>query len=179
MIRYCLTHSLGAQQVLVLNALYQGDREVIADGYGKSVLESEFVDLRDLINRGFIKLIDADKDATLMNLEITNLTRAMFGDDVADDYFDEFVDAYPRFLWIDGKRVAALNADMDELREKYDKVVSKKGMHTRIMKALEWAAANHEIHMGIKLWFSSRQWTAIEDIMNDTTGKALPGARLL
>tara|TARA_R100000951_G_scaffold18980_3_gene15703 strand:+ start:1736 stop:2275 length:540 start_codon:yes stop_codon:yes gene_type:complete len=179
MIRYCLTHYLGTQQVLVLDALYQGDREVIVDGYGKSVLESEFVDLPDLISRGFIELIDDSKPATLMNLDITNVTRAMFGEDVSSDYFDEFVDTYPRFLWIDGKRVAALNADMDELREKYEKLTSKKGMHTRIMKALEWAADNHEIHMGIKLWFSSRQWTAIEDIMNDTTGKALPGARLL
>lgn len=179
MIRYCLTHHLGTQQVLVLDALYQGDREVIVDGYGKSVLESESVDLPDLISRGFIELIDDSKPSTLMNLEITNVTRAMFGEDVSSDYFDEFVDTYPRFLWIEGKRVAALNADMDELREKYEKLTSKKGMHTRIMKALEWAADNHEIHMGIKLWVSSRQWTAIEDIMNDTTGKALPGARLL
>lgn len=179
MIRYCLTHHLGAQQVLVLDALFQGDREVIVDGYGKSVLSSEFVDLRDLINRGFIKLIDDTKDATLMNLEITNVTRAMFGEDVSGDYFDEFVDTYPKFLWIDGKRVAALNADMDELREKYEKVVSKKGMHTRIMTALEWASTNHEIHMGIKLWLSSRQWTSIEEIMNDTAGQKLPSARLL
>lgn len=179
MIRYCITHSLTTQQVLLLDALHQGDREVIVDAYRHDVFQSQDIDLPALLNRQFLTLIDSSKDPSLMNLEITNQTREMFGEDVSDSYFDEFVDTYPRFLWIDGKRVAALNADMDELREKYDKVVSKKGMHTRIMKALEWAADNHEIHMGIKLWFSSRQWTAIEDIMNDTTGKALPGARLL
>lgn len=179
MIRYCITHNLTTQQVLLLDALHQGDREVIVDAYQHDVFQSSEIDLPALLNRQFLVLLDKTKDPSLMNLEITNQTRAMFGVDVSDSYFDDFVDTYPRFLWIEGKRVPALNADMDELRQKYNKVVSKKGMHTRIMKALEWAAENHEIHMGIKLWFASQQWTALEDIMNDTAGKTLPSARLL
>lgn len=179
MIRHCMNYFLNTQLVLLLNALHQGDREVIADAYKSDVFQSSTMDLRDLISRKFIKLIDNTKDPSLMNVEITNQTRKMFGDEASCDYFDEFVDTYPRYLWIDGKRVAALNADMDELREKYDKLVSKKGMHTRIMTALEWATNNHEIHMGIKLWLSSKQWVAIEEIMNDSTGKTLPSARLL
>ena len=179
MIRYCITHNLTTQQVLLLDAFHQGDREVIVDAYRHDVFQSAEIDLASLLSRKFLVLIDKDKDPSLMNLEITNQTREMFGEDVSDSYFDEFVDTYPRYLWIDGKRVAALNADMDELRVKYDKLINNKNMHTRIMKALEWATDNHEIHMGIRLWLSSKQWVAIEEIMNDSTGKTLPSARLL
>ncbi len=97
----------------------------------------------------------------------------------AMDMFEEFVDAYPKFLWIEGKRVPALNADMDELETRYIEKVVKRKLHERVMKALTWAASNHEIHMGIQKWFASRQWVAVEEIMNDTTGQKLPGARLL
>ena len=100
-------------------------------------------------------------------------------DDESSEKFDEFLAGYPRFLYINGKRVAALNADMDELEEEYVKKVVKKGKHEDVMTALNWARENHEIHMGIKLWFSSRQWLSIADIMNDTSGSRLPSNNLL
>jgi len=179
MITYCIKYHLTAQQVLFLNALWRGEIEEVVDAYRHAIFQSPEIDIEGLIDNKFISVVDGSKDPSLMNLEITSVTRRMFGEDTSDTHFDEFVDTYPKFLWIEGKRVPALNADMDELREKYNKVVAKKGMHTRIMKALKWAATNHEIHMGIKLWFSSRQWVAIEEVMNDTTGQKLPGARLL
>lgn len=179
MIKYMLKELLAADQIMFLNALWRGEREEIADAYKNLLFDSVRLNIQSLKDQGFIALIDETKDGTLMNIDITNKTRELFGENIECDYFDEFVDSYPRFLWIDGKRVAALNADMEELREKYDKLVNKKGMHTRIMTALDWARDNHEIHMGIKLWLSSQQWKAIEEIMNDTSGQKLPGARLL
>ena len=68
---------------------------------------------------------------------------------------------------------------MDELEEEYVKKVVKKGKHEDVMTALNWARENHEIHMGIKLWFSSRQWLSIADIMNDSSGSRLPSNNLL
>ena len=100
-------------------------------------------------------------------------------DDDASDKFDEFVDAYPRFIYIQGKRVAALNADMDELEAEYIKKVVNKKKHDEVMEALNWARDNHQIHMGIKLWFSSRQWLSIKEIMNDQSGSRLPSNNLL
>lgn len=178
MIQLCIRFGLSASQVLFLDALWRGEREEIADGLGIA-FDPPAINVDSLLMSGFIQRIDPDKDSTLLNIDITDKTRAMFGEVTADALFDEFVDAYPRFLWIDGKRVAALNADMEELQESYEKNVVKKGLHSTVMAAVKWAAKHHEIHMGIKLWLSSRQWTAIQEIMSDTTGQTLPGARLL
>ena len=84
MIRYCIKHNLTTQQVLLLDALHQGDREVIVDAYRHDVFQSSEIDLPALLNRQFLVLIDKDKDPSLMNLEITNQTREMFGEDVSD-----------------------------------------------------------------------------------------------
>ena len=179
MIKYMIHELLNADQIVFLDCLWRGEREEIVDAYQNYLFDRARLNIQHLLDEGYVELYDPTRDATLMNVEITEKTRIMFGENIVSTYFDEFVDTYPKFLWIEGKRVPALNADMDELREKYNKVVAKKGMHTRIMEALEWAVTNHEIHMGIKLWFSSRQWVAIEEVMNDTTGQKLPGARLL
>lgn len=178
MIKLCIRYNLSAAQVLFLDALWRGEREEIADAMGIA-FDAPAIYVDNLLMSGFIERIDPNKDSTLLNIDITDKTRAMFGEDTVDTMFDEFVDAYPRFLWIEGKRVAALNADMEELQASYEKNVVKKGLHSTVMAAVRWAAKNHEIHMGIKLWLSSRQWTAIQEIMNDTAGQKLPGARLL
>lgn len=175
-----IANLLDVGQVVFLKALSEGNYEGIADAVRNNVLPKGSLDLSRLIELGYVGLIDDRKDPLLLNLRTTLKTAKMFGEaPSASEQFDEFVDAYPRFLWIDGKRVAALNADMEELEESYTKSVVRKGLHDRVMKAVQWAAQNHEIHMGIKLWLGSRQWTAIEEIMNDTTGQRLPGARLL
>lgn len=170
---------LDVGQVVFLKALCDGEREAIADAVRNNVLPKSSIDLPRLIELGYIDLIDERKDPTLVNIRTTILAAALFGEASSSELFEEFVDAYPRFLYIDGKRVAALNADMAELEAEYDKLVIRKGAHARVLKALNWARENHEIHMGIKLWLGSRQWKSIEEIMNDTTGGRLPSNNLL
>jgi urocanate hydratase len=179
MIKFMMMELLCADQVVFLDALWRGEREGIADAYKNMLLDGTRLNIQSLKNQGFIRLIDENKDGTLMNLDITDKTRELFGEDTSSDKFDEFVDAYPRFLFIDGKRVAALNADMAELEETYTKMVIKKGQHDRVLTALNWARENHEVHMGIKLWLGSMQWKSIEEIMNDPSGSRLPSNNLL
>ena len=168
---------LSVTQVVFLQNLHEFKYQELSEAIRNNVMPASELNVTELREKGYIWLIDESKGQQLGNLGATELVSAWFAD--PSKCFDEFVAAYPRFLWIDGKRVAALNADMDELEESYDKNVVKKGLHDRVMKAVQWAAKNHEIHMGIKLWLGSRQWTAIEEIMNDTSGQRLPGARLL
>lgn len=179
MIKFMLKELLCADQVMFLEALWRGEREEIADAYRNMLFDSVRLDMQFLKDQGFVVLIDPNKDGTLMNIDITDKTRELFGEDTSSDKFDDFVLAYPRFLFIDGKRVAALNADMAELEATYTKMVIKKGQHDRVMTALNWARENHEVHMGIKLWLGSMQWKSIEEIMNDPSGSKLPSNNLL
>jgi hypothetical protein len=174
-----LRELLAADQIVFLDALWRGEREEIVDAYKNLLFDSVRLNIQSLRDQGFIHLIDETKDGTLMNIDITDKTRELFGEDTSSDKFDDFVLAYPRFLFIDGKRVAALNANMAELEEDYTKMVIKKGQHDRVMKALNWARENHEVHMGIKLWLGSKQWLSIEEIMNDPSGSRLPSNNLL
>ena len=149
-----------AKDVISINSMTKADLDVLFD---KKVLTSIAPSGYDLSKMRTTQKFDAFFDS----------------DDESSEKFDEFLAAYPRFLYINGKRVAALNADMDELEEEYVKKVVKKGKHEDVMTALNWARENHEIHMGIKLWFSSRQWLSIAEIMNDTSGSRLPSNNLL
>ena len=171
---------LDVGQVVFLRALLDGEREAIADAVRNNVLPKASIDLARLIELDYIGLIDDRKDPSLMNIRTTLKCAQAFQEGPSfGEQFEEFVDAYPRFLYIDGKRVAALNADMSELEDEYTKIVIRKGQHDRVLKALNWARDNHEIHMGIKLWLGSRQWKSIEEVMNDTTGGRLPSNNLL
>lgn len=170
---------LDVGQVVFLKALCDGEREAIADAVRNNVLTKSSIDLPRLLELGYVDLIDDRKDPLLLNIRSTISAAALFGEASSSELFEEFVDAYPRFLYIDGKRVAALNADMAELETEYTKLVIRKGQHNRVLKALNWARDNHEIHMGIKLWLGSRQWKSIEEVMNDTAGSTLPSNNLL
>lgn len=137
-------------------------------------------DLKFLFTKKVLKNIGPPGSYDISKYRVTEKFDKYFdSDDDNSEKFDEFVAAYPRFIYISGKRVAALNADMDELEEEYVKKVVKKGKHEDVMTALNWARENHEIHMGIKLWFSSRQWLSIQEIMNDKSGSRLPSNNLL
>lgn len=180
MIELALKAGLTPTQIVFLDALMRGKLDEVVELMSCGLMEKDNVAASLLVSEAFVELIIPSKGTTLLNLKVTDKTRDLFGAQLSsDEMFDEFVDAYPKFLWINGKRVPALNADMVELQKEYNKIVIKKGKHEAVMKALNWAAKNHEVHMGIKLWLGSRQWKSIEDIMNDESGKKLPGARLL
>ena len=168
---------LTAADVLFADCIRQGDFDAAKDCIVWNKMQQKQIDR--LLNNGVLTSIAPDS-YDLSKMRTTEKFDAFFdSDDESSEKFDEFLAAYPRFIYISGKRVAALNADMDELEEEYVKKVVKKGKHEDVMTALNWARENHEIHMGIKLWFSSRQWLSIAEIMNDNSGSRLPSNNLL
>ena len=176
MIDTCLNNRLTGDQYLALRCLFEKRYDELVQLFKLGCISpagfNELTEEELLVNMN----MPGQMDVKLMKL--TDKALKLF-DDNSDELFDEFVDAYPRFLWIEGKRVAALNADMGELQAEYERHVLKKGLHDEVMDALNWARKNHEIHMGIKLWLGSRQWKSIQEIMNDNRGSSLPSNNLL
>ena len=168
---------INANDCMFLDCIRQADYDSAKECIVLNKTAQEDIDA--LLDSGLLTSI-APSGYDLTKMRTASKFDAFFNsDDESSEKFDEFLAAYPRFLYINGKRVAALNADMDELEEEYVKKVVKKGKHEDVMTALNWARENHEIHMGIKLWFSSRQWLSIAEIMNDARGSRLPSNNLL
>jgi len=80
----------------------------------------------------------------------------------------EFWDAYPSWLWIDGKKMPAKNWDMMAFEKFYvSKVKNTPGLHTRIMRALRYQTESSagEINVGIEKCLKTDQYVEIEKDM--------------
>jgi len=82
-------------------------------------------------------------------------------------------------LYIDGKRFAARNTDKDKFFEDYNKEIAMRvDKHKLIMTCLQYAVKNKLVNMGIRKWFDSKQWEAIEEEINqrkEAGNRELPG----
>ena len=174
----CKKLRVSMEQLVFMMCIHRKEYGLIRDYISDNLVSQEL--FTELIGRGHLKYIGKEGTLDLSKLRVSDIISKHFGvPDNSDELFDEFVAGFPRFIYINGKRVAALNADMDELQKAYIEKVVVKGRHNEVMEALHWARENHQIHMGIKLWFSSRQWKSIQEIMNDDSGSRLPSNNLL
>lgn len=174
----CKELRVSMEQLVFMQAIHLKEFLLVREYVGDNLVNSHT--FTELLGRGYLKYIGKEDTMDLSKMRVTaQVSKHFDAPENSDELFDEFVGSFPRFIYINSKRVAALNADMDELRRSYiDKVVLK-GKHNEVMEALNWARENHEISMGIKLWFSSRQWLSIAEIMNDKRGSRLPSNNLL
>jgi len=176
--KLCKLLRVSAEQLVFMQAMHQKEYGLIKDYLTDNLVSQET--FTELIGRGYVKYIGKEGTMDLSKMRVTSQVSKHFdAPDNSDELFDEFIGGFPRFIYISGKRVAALNADMDELRRAYIEKVIVKGKHNEVMEALNWARENHQISMGIKLWFSSHQWKSIQEIMNDESGSRLPSNNLL
>ncbi len=148
----------------------------LIDVNGKVLTKEE---VHDLIDRNYIYNWNESGVFALDQFELTEQGTEMFEKNCDWASAEEFISAYPKWLFIHGKQVAARSCDLDELERQYYQKVVKRGQHRRVMDQLHWAIKNHKISMGIEKWFASRQWEALEE-MRDTTGNViLPADREL
>jgi len=169
---------INANQLLFLTIVHKKDYaplyKYVVEGEG---FEPEEIDA--LVDKGLV--IDLNKgDEYLMDSYIVTdkfLEGLYFDDEEAPAR--EFWDMYPRMLYIDGKRFAARNTDKDKFFEDYAKEIGMRvDKHKDIIQALEYAVQNKLVNMGIRKWFDSKQWEAIQEEMEvrkEAGNNELPG----
>ncbi len=124
-------------------------------------------ELRDLEDRGFVINMNKDNDLFADMYVVTDkFTSGIYGEDF--HIWQEFIDLYPQFIFIDQKRIPAQSTDLDKLRQIYISKISRNiNKHKKIMASLRYAVDHDLINMGIQKWVTSEQWKAVELIQNE------------
>jgi len=138
----------------------------------KNVLPKD--ELEDLIDRGFIYNWNPEGSYALDHFEATQKFIDLYEGKAEWVCAEQFIDAFPRFIHINGKQVPARNCDLDVLEKTYYRKIVKRGLHDEVMTQLKWAIDNRKISMGIEKWFVSRQWEAIKEMRNFESNVSLP-----
>ncbi len=74
----------------------------------------------------------------------------------------DFWEAYPPFMWIDGRKVPLKGTSRDDFEDKYNKRINGNLVrHRRIMRALNYAKAHNQVNIGIEKWFGGEMWVEI------------------
>lgn len=127
-------------------------------------------EINDMIEKGFIeKPKEATEGLFADDFQITQKFRDLIFSQDPDLMFEEFWNAYPNFLFIDSKRVPTKGTNMEDLEERYVKLIKQNlPLHHCIMNTIEWARTRGYLNTGILKFFESRGWEAIYSEMKSS-----------
>jgi len=92
---------------------------------------------------------------------------------------EEFWNAYPGFINIDGKRMPVKGVNKEELTRWYHKSIGSKYDHKKVMSALHFARDNKLIHMRIDRWLQAYSFVDIWELMEAAPKEDLPHDRII
>lgn len=172
---FLIKHKITADQYLFCYLLYTADYANLY-AYTETLQTVDKQMVNDLVRKGLIDNIAYSSSMRYIAdcYEVTNKFLDSYLLSVEDPAKD-FWDAYPDFMWIEGKRIPIKTADYDdEFVPKYNKSVNfRKKIHQRAMKALEYEKnSTTSVSMGIMKWIGSRRWEMIEKDMVMETEKS-------
>jgi len=126
--------------------------------YGKGLSYDE---LMSLTSRGYLVNLNYNPKAEFSAdmFEVTSKFTDIMDKCISANPADEFWDAYPAYLWIEGKRFAARNMDKDEFTKIYmSKVGKTKAEHQTVMEALEFGKNNQRINIGLDKFIRTKMY---------------------
>lgn len=170
-------HNMTADQFLFCCLIHEGKFPLIYQlfnergGFDKK-------ELQDLEERGYVINTNKENEVYADMYEITDLFKSeIYGEKYS--MWKEFTDTYPKYFYIESKRLPAQSTDLDALQAVYlNKVKRSVKQHTHVINLLKYAVENDLINMGIDKWVRGEQWKAIESLMEET-GKEQYGEREL
>lgn len=135
--------------------------------------------LQDLVDKGMV--IDTNPDSSNLfadYFEVTDKFVKAFYEASPEDG-EEFWNAYPPFMTIDGKKIPTKACNKEELIQWYHKNVGAKHPHKKVMQALEYAKDNKLISMRIDKWLYSESFIDLWEIMKSRPTQELPHDTIL
>ena len=134
-------------------------------------------ELRDLEDRGYVINMNKDNDTyTDMYIVTDKFIDSIYKDDELK--WQELLDTYPVWLHIDGKRVPAQGADLDQLKVIYFAKVGKSvAKHKEVIELIAYGVENDLINMGIAKFIKGEQWRPLKAIKNEGGKSAGYGER--
>lgn len=154
-------HSMSGDQFLFCCLIYEKKFHLIYKLYNERGGFNRD-ELRDLEDRGYVINTNTGEDLYADGYVITDqFVGAIYGNEYS--MFQELIDTYPQFIFIEQKKIPAQSCDLDSLRMTYfGKVGRNVNLHKKIIKLLKFGIDNDLVNMGIEKWVKSEQWKALE-----------------
>lgn len=134
--------------------------------------------IRDLMDRGFI-VPTRKGHYEIDELFVTPLFTALVFID-PEDSGTEIWEVYPKWLFLDNKKISAKSCDKDDLIERYNGKIKRNIIkHKKIISLIENFKSNNDYaEMGIEKFVASEHWELLEDLYKDKGGNFY-GERIL
>lgn len=124
-------------------------------------------ELRDLEDRGYVINLNKENNTYADMYVVTD----KFKEGIYEDEFlmwREMLSTYPQWIWIEGKRLPAQSADLDNLRVIYfSKIAKSPKKHREVIDLLAYASDHDLINMGIEKWIKGEQWRSIQQVLDE------------
>jgi len=158
-------HRITSDQFLFMFLIYREDYTSLYK-YTEQVKGLHPDEILDLVRRGYMVNENVSNQYFADSFHITEkFTSEVF--EFARDAAAEFWEAYPAFIFVQGKRFSTKNVNKEDFYDDYTKKVGHSlRLHKKVMAALKYGIEVSAINMGIGKWFDSQQWTELEKEMN-------------
>lgn len=163
----CKKLQITPNQLIFLKILMDNNLKKIKEF--ESVITMKDSDIQELIDRGIIEPI-----SSFDNLNKLILTEEFKLSLDNKSYFDEFYEAYPKYITRPDGLKDYLRTDMHRCRKFYEQLIGRsKSKHETIMKCLEFEVnlkrkTNKMSYMKrMPKWLLSQEWTVYEEMMTD------------
>lgn len=163
----CKKLQITPNQLIFLKVLMNKNLKQIKEF--QSIVNIQDSDIQELIERGIIKPISSFDN--LSKIQVTEEFELSLEN---KNFFDEFYEAYPKYITRPDGLKDYLRTDMHRCRKFYEQTVGKsRAKHEKIMKCL-----NYEVDLKRKTnkmsymkrmprWLLSEEWTVYEQMMED------------
>ena len=158
-------HSMTPTQFLFLYIIYENDYPALY----KYVQENggfDMSELNDLEERGYMVNDNPNLASSLADCyTVTNkFIKELYNTDVNTAY-EEFFEAYPVQIYVDGRRLPGRNATLKTRTYYKKKIATKRALHKKVMNCLDYAKRNNLVTMGMEKWIETEQYRSILELM--------------
>lgn len=135
-------------------------------------------------------LADLEKKGLIIDTNPSNHSKYADFYEVTDKFIDafykvsttdgeEFWNAYPPYITIDGKKIPSKATNKEELVRWYHKHIGSLYDHSKVMAALEYAKNNKLVAMRIDKWLQSEAFVDLWEMMKAEPAEDLPHDTIL
>jgi len=168
-VEFLTRNSLNEHQFLILWLVHTKDTNNIAK-YKEKFNNFNVVDIEYLIDTGWIEDFGIVKD----NRRTFNISDFLVTDKFSkvviideDDGYEELVAVYPKWITINGKKVATTTGDPYKLAKEYFKYTKgNRLVHNRVINITEKYFKGREPQTGIEKYILNRHWNLFEEEVN-------------
>lgn len=136
--------------------------------------------IEDLIEKGYLKRYKEDDGDLVDNFIVLDKFNTKVFNSFPEESGKEVWDAYPEFIRVDGKKLAAKSCSKDEWVIEYARKYGRyKNQHKKIMEAVKYGRESQLITWGIKKFMEAELWDYLLAAQKESTKSVSPAGRLV